>query len=192
MIPGQSILNVFEAIEDAANHPGVVPPFDPPYESPLEEAFAWGFAKYLHPEATLRKQVWSRTAGGNFRLDFVARRPEWAAVGFECDGAKFHEVGRDERRDALILAAGEADVIYRLRGRDLFRYLDEVLAALTREESHLFSDRGRDQLARLTNGRVLEWTHAWIEVEVSEEDEDERRTDRITIWRHSPEQRVLR
>lgn len=124
--------------------------YDPPYESPIEDAFAWHLVKHLDPSVALVKQAPAPTICGNFRLDFCAT-VKGRTIGFECDGADYHDELRDECRDALILWAGHADVIYRLHGADLHHRMNEVLGTLGDREPALFSERGLRNVKHLSS-----------------------------------------
>lgn len=130
--------------------------YEEPYESPIEQRFAWDAWKRLRPEVALEKQVWVQTHCGNFRLDFVARTPGNRRVGIECDGKNFHDRRRDEWRDALVLSTGACDVIYRLRGKDIWARPSDVLYVLTQLERELFSDSGLTTAATLAARSVKE------------------------------------
>ena len=133
--------------------------YDPPYESPLEDAFAWGLTKHLRPGTNLQKQVEVRTICGDFRLDFVATTASGLRVAYECDGAEFHEAQRDEWRDAMILGSNAVDTIIRLRGSDLTYHLNDVLWLLANWNSDVFSDRSQQQLLRLASDSVRSHRH---------------------------------
>lgn len=131
----------------------MVPAYDPPYESPIEDCFAWNIVKYLNSQVRFDKQVEAETVCGVFRIDFTASLGP-LTIGFECDGEEFHgRFGslRDEWRDAVILAGGSAQVIYRLRGKDLFRHMDDCLSCVARCDPRLFSDRGIKNLDGLVS-----------------------------------------
>ena len=51
----------------------MIPFYDPPYDSPLEDIFAWNFVKYAGDMEALDKQVPVHTIAGTFILDFVAK-----------------------------------------------------------------------------------------------------------------------
>ncbi len=127
----------------------LLPPFDPPYESPIEEAFAWRARTTLRPELNFSKQSWARTVGGNFRLDFLAQDANQRKIAFECDGKDYHDHYRDTWRDALILADAQCDVIYRLRGKDLWCRTDDLMYIISKLEPQLFSERGLSILSSL-------------------------------------------
>ena len=65
----------------------------------------------------------------------------------------------------MILGTGLIDVIYRLRGKDLFYHMEDCLFVLSRWEGDLFSKRGKMNLKRLANDRIREY-------EISEDDLD--------------------
>ncbi len=125
------------------------PLFDPPYDSPIEEAFAWAITKHLHPDVRFDKQVEQVTLLGTFRVDFVAYYDQ-VAVGFECDGEEFHEPFRDECRDAMILGDGLLDAIYRIRGKDIHHHVDDCLYLMSRWDPKLFSVRAHVNLKNLS------------------------------------------
>lgn len=133
--------------------------YDPPYESPLEDSFAWNLAKYLRRDTQLEKQVEISTICGVFRLDFVATSDTGERIAFECDGAEFHEVRRDEWRDAMILGSGSIDSIIRLRGSDLTYHMEDVMLLLARWYPLLFSDRSEVTLNRLASDRARRHEH---------------------------------
>lgn len=141
---------VSHVIADALRGCGKLPlPYEPPYESPIEDDFAWHMAKYLDDATELHKQVVAPTPWGCFRLDFVAVR-FGIRIGFECDGAAYHEDEfRDRCRDAAIFKMGHVDVIYRLRGADLFHRTDAVVNEIAQHDGYLFSVRGLTSLSRL-------------------------------------------
>ena len=89
--------------------------YDPPFESPIEEIFAWNMSKFLSEKIRLEKQVVIRTLWGNFRADFMITT-DTEKIIFECDGKEYHNAGRDEWRDALILGSSDIDYVYRFRG----------------------------------------------------------------------------
>ena len=137
------------------------PTFTPPYDSPIEEVFAYAIVKYLDADVDFHTQYPVETLCGRFRLDFVAEVGA-RKVGFECDGAEFHDEGHDEWRDAMILGDHKVDAIYRLRGTDIHRRLDDCLHLLARLEPELFSERGRMNLRTLATPRLreFEWDEA--------------------------------
>lgn len=78
--------------------------YQPPYDSPIEDAFAYYFVmKYAAEDVDLTTQVEASTICGKFRLDFVLCAREGFRAGVECDGKDFHNPSRDEWRDAMIL-----------------------------------------------------------------------------------------
>src|SRR5205807_9826639 len=66
---------------------------------------------------------------------------------------------RDEWRDAMILGAGKADTIVRLRGSDLTYHLDDVLLLLARWDPAVFSTRSQQTLFRLASDRAKDHRH---------------------------------
>ncbi len=132
-------------------------PYDPPYESPIEEMFAWSLGKYIKPDTSLFKQVEVSTICGKFRLDFVAATSSGYKVAYECDGADFHDEVRDEWRDAMILGAGHVDAIVRLRGKDIFHRVNDLLYVTSCWDPQIYSERGSTNLRRLASSNALDF-----------------------------------
>ena len=128
-----------------------IPPYEPPYESPIEDWLAWSLAKYLNSTASLDKQYEVDTICGRFRLDFVVTSKDGYHVGYECDGADYHDEWRDEWRDAMILGGGLLDTIVRFKGRDIAYHLDDIVYVASCWDPVLFSDRGRSNLNTLAS-----------------------------------------
>ena len=128
------------------------------FDSPLEFRFAYNLMKYLHHDTHLDTQVSVETITGTYRLDFVAHR-EGRKVAVECDGKDFHDEGRDEWRDAMILGAEAVDVIYRFRGRDINYHIEDCLFVVSQWEPHIFSLRGLLQL----NGSASDEARHYLE-----------------------------
>lgn len=133
------------------------PSYSPPYDSPLENDFAYQAVKHLDESVDLQAQYHVKTICGLFIVDFVAVSRSGRHVGFECDGKEFHNTSRDEWRDAMILGSEELDAIYRLRGADIAFQLDNILFLLSRCETELFSERGRQNLISLAHPEVRDF-----------------------------------
>lgn len=118
------------------------------YESPIEDIFAWHITKYLNPEVKFYAQYPVKTICGSFRIDFVAVY-DGVRIAFECDGKNFHDPERDLWRDAMILGDDHVDVIFRLRGRDIYTYPADLIYTISRWHSRIFSLRGQANLLRL-------------------------------------------
>jgi hypothetical protein len=129
--------------------------YEPPYDSPIEAIFAWNLGKYINPDLKLDKQIEVNTPWGIFILDFVVEC-ESERIAFECDGKDFHDVERDEWRDAVILGEGHVDTIYRLRGTDLVHRAEDCLFIISHLEPQIFSNKGRANLETLANDYVKE------------------------------------
>ena len=130
------------------------PTYEPPYDSPIEDAFAYQLAKYLATGAAVERQVEVTTQCGTYRIDFVCTS-EGRAVGFECDGHDYHDEARDEWRDALIMGTGRVNAIYRITGRNIFHQVDRALYLVSRCEGTLFSERGRTNLRILGEADIV-------------------------------------
>lgn len=123
--------------------------YAPPYDSPIEDELARHLDKYLAPTVAIVPQHPVETLAGRFRLDFAlhAAGQRW---GLECDGAEFHDSDRDEWRDAMILATGEVDAIFRFQGKDLVYRATDCVALLAGRLRGLFSAAGLLNLETLT------------------------------------------
>ena|SRR5436190_12401087 len=130
--------------------------YDPPYDSPIEDWFAINAIKYLDEAAQMEKQVDAPTPWGTFRMDFLLTGGG-PRVAIECDGRDYHDQYRDEWRDALLLGTNATDTIYHFRGADLHYHVADLLYLLMRWEPHLFSDRGKTNLARLASAQVKQY-----------------------------------
>ncbi len=121
---------------------------NPPFESPIERVFAESCFKYLSPTTYVEKQVGVSTAHGDFRLDFLMSIND-RKIAIECDGKDFHEVLRDELRDAILLGGGHCHTVYHFRGRDLVYYPYDCVWLMSVLDRDLFSLRGHLQLEQL-------------------------------------------
>ena len=129
--------------------------YEPPYDSRIEDIFAWNLGKYMDPNLRLDKQIEVNTPWGIFILDFMVECKS-EKIAFECDGKDFHDVRRDEWRDAMILGEGHVDTIYRLRGTDLVHRAEDCLFVISHFEPQIFSNRGRANLEMLASSSTKE------------------------------------
>jgi hypothetical protein len=125
--------------------------YDPPYDSPIEDAFAKSATKFLNREVILYTQVEIPTICGLFRLDFVAIDSDGKKTGFECDGKEFHDESRDEWRDAMILGSSDIDEIYRISGKEITYRIDDVFYSISIWSPWLFDDRQKYNLSRIAS-----------------------------------------
>ncbi|HXI96166.1 MAG TPA: hypothetical protein VNG04_08560, partial [Candidatus Acidoferrum sp.] len=127
------------------------------YESPLERLFAHHAVKYFKLGLDLQTQVGVVTPIGRFRLDFVVDTSS-VRVGFECDGAAYHEAlglwARDRTRDEAILRAGRLDAVVRLPGRSLVFRPEDCFYVLRQWYAELFADRAGWILEHLASAEV--------------------------------------
>lgn len=124
--------------------------YDPPYDSSIEDLFAYNMVKYIEMSVELHRQFEIKAICGQFRIDFVLETDD-LRVGIECDGADYHDFNRDEWRDAMILGTNNIDFMYRLRGIDIYRHIDDILYVISRNHPSLFSQRGLLNLASLAS-----------------------------------------
>ena len=133
-----------------------VPKYEPPYDNPLEDEFARNLVKYIGNVDDFDSQVPIATICGTFIVDFVVRIAG-QSIGFECDGKDFHDEWRDEWRDAMILGAKAVDVIYRLRGPDLYYHMEDCLFIVSQFEPGIFSKRGLTNLISLSSDEARDY-----------------------------------
>ena len=125
---------------------------EPNCESPIEDIFLREFEKVANNDACVRRQYEVETKVGRFRLDFVVECLALGlTIGVECDGRDFHSADRDSHRDAAIVATHVVDKVYRLRGRDIYFRIHDLLDLLAYCEPDLFSSRGRINLRSLAH-----------------------------------------
>ena len=125
-------------------------------ESPIEKDFIEKLEKYLSIESEVISQYDIATQAGNFRLDFVIKRGS-KNIGIECDGKEFHDEWRDEWRDGLILDTGKIDVIYRFRGTDIFRLLNDCIYFVFHLDQEIFNERYKHLYPNLISNELNEY-----------------------------------
>ena len=147
--------------------------YSPPYDSPIEDLFAYNIIKYLHSSANLQRQYEVSTICGIYRLDFIIEH-ENEKIAFECDGREYHNWQRDEWRDAMILGAKAVNCIYRLRGTDLYKHVDDCIFQISQEHPYLFSDRGLINLNILASAEAKDqlWRNTPSFLSIVYKDED--------------------
>lgn len=133
--------------------PSMSATYAPPYDSPIEDTFAYHYVKYASDEVNMNPQLKVTTLCGRFIIDFVLFTSD-QRIGIECDGREFHDESRDEWRDAMILGEGHIDAIYRLRGRDLTYYIEDILYLMAVLEPCLFSSRATENLKVLASSEI--------------------------------------
>ncbi|MEO1632226.1 MAG: hypothetical protein AAFU38_15750, partial [Bacteroidota bacterium] len=117
-----------------------------PYPAPLHDEFAWHIVKYLHEDVTLDAGTEMSTPSGFHSVDFLAKVPsndtaDTYVVAFEIGEGRDPRHARAQlRRDALLMATGKIDALYRLRGSDLVYRLEDVLFMASRWDPCLFSE----------------------------------------------------
>lgn len=134
--------------------------YDPPYERPLEDEFAWYLVKYLAPISALHYQTKILLATGERAwVDFVVER-EGRLVGFEIgeldDADDYVMDPATRQRDALVMATGTLDVLYRLRAHDACYHIHDALHIISRIDGALFSPRGRRNLEVLATPLAMD------------------------------------
>ncbi len=119
-----------------------------PCGSPIEDIFYRTFQKYRSYKVAMSKKFEAAVGRYTFHVDFLLRAGP-RLVGIECDGKSFRDPPRQSWRDAQIVGAGLAHVIYRLLGRDIVYHIDDALDLIRVREPHLFSERGHANVAQL-------------------------------------------
>ena len=117
-------------------------------ESPIEEDFLHCFYKVKAVNVSIKGQEDCQTRLGNFRIDFVITTGS-RRIAIECDGKDYHDKERDKLRDEAILETGFVDTIYRIPGRSLCFFTNDVLDLLRIAEPSLFDERGNQLLDRI-------------------------------------------
>jgi|SRR6185437_9571179 hypothetical protein len=111
------------------------------YESPAEECLGERLRPGMCPRATFQTQVWVNTDAGQFRLDILLTDPAGRRIAIEVDGKNFHDARLDHWRTIFILAAKQADVLYRVAASRLKNDLGDVLADLAFMEPKCFNQQ---------------------------------------------------
>ena len=129
----------------------------PEFESEIERLFGERLEPMLAPGVVLERQHNANTRVGNFRFDFyVVAGGERIAI--ECDGAEFHDAGRDEWRDAATLGDGVVDVVVRVPGYGIVHRLDDSMAVLAHWYPAIFSERGRRLAEGKSSAAFVRWS----------------------------------
>lgn len=109
-------------------------------DTAIEHAFEAAYSKHARPEYPLSRQVEFITFCGVLRVDFTVRFGD-QVIGFECDGKEFHDVFRDEVRDAVLLGERHLAIIYHFGGAELFYAPEVALQFVLAHDPSLFYDR---------------------------------------------------
>lgn len=108
-------------------------------ESPIEEIVFERLHKYKNDNAVLIPQKTIKTISGNFRPDIILKINDKQIV-IECDGKEFHkDKYYDEWRDSMILVSSEVQSIFRLRGKDIYTDLDDIIFYIAQKERDFFN-----------------------------------------------------
>lgn len=108
-------------------------------ESPIEKIVFERLYKYKDESVELIPQKTIKTISGNFRPDIILKIEE-KEIAIECDGEEFHQNDYyDEWRDSLILASSNIQSIFRLRGKDIYTDLQNIIYFLAKKEPIFFN-----------------------------------------------------
>lgn len=132
-------------------HPLVEPSlfYDPSYDRPLDDDFAWHLVKYLQPISGLLYREPVTLPHAEVELDFIIEHgPRRVGIAITRDG-DFEDEDTMLLQDALLVASGALDVLFRVRAEDVARHLHDALFLMARVEPGLFSQRGRVNLHTL-------------------------------------------
>lgn len=131
------------------------PFYNPPYESAMQDDFAWHLAKYIREDATLDTATHFHTSHGSTTLDFVLN-VQGQKIAFVCMGIRSKEqIAQDEACFGELLAQGKIQMLYRLRGIDLYFHIEDCLYLISQSQPHLFHERGLINLKRLASEDAL-------------------------------------
>lgn len=121
-------------------------------ESPIEEVLLNHIDKFLDKETQVFIQYPISTISGNFRGDIALKRGD-RVVLLECDGEEHHSKEKDdwydEWRDTLILIQKKADVIYRIKGKDILNNIYAVVSILNSFDKSFFNPDYVNRLIKL-------------------------------------------
>jgi very-short-patch-repair endonuclease len=110
-------------------------------ESPIEERLLNHIEKYIRGGIEIHPQYAVQTISGDFRIDFVLSSAN-RKIAIECDGIEFHTKNDDdwydEWRDVLILFQSEVDTIYRVKGKDIFLNIIDIVYFIGEQEQEIF------------------------------------------------------
>ena len=108
-------------------------------ESPIEEMVFDHLFKFKNENAELIPQKTIKTVSGNFRPDIILKLGK-KEISIECDGEKYHQDEYyDEWRDALILVASEIESIFRLKGKNIYTDLNNIIFYIASKEPDFFN-----------------------------------------------------
>lgn len=129
-----------ETFQEWLNWPG--DPFEwRQCDSPIEDNLFHEVHKFASDQVALDSQCEIKTQSGTFRIDFVLRhRTTGRPIGIECDGKEFHDLEKDAKRDAAIMATGQLAALYRVYGKDCYYCSNDVLQLISSKEPWAFSD----------------------------------------------------
>ena len=115
-------------------------------ESPIEEIVFERLFKFKNENADLIPQRTIKTISGNFRPDIILKLND-KEIAIECDGEEFHKNEYyDEWRDSMILASSNIQSIFRLRGKDIYTDLQDIIYFIAQKEPDFFN---QDLISRL-------------------------------------------
>ncbi len=126
-------------------------------ESPIEWRLFNHIEKYKKEGVKLIPQYPVSTISGNFRIDFVLKN-EIRVIGIECDGEEFHTKDKDdwydEWRDTLIMVQSDVKNIYRVKGKDIFQNINDLIYFIGKSEPEIF-DSTIDKIESLIHKGTL-------------------------------------
>lgn len=108
-------------------------------ESPIEEIVFEQLFNYKNENADLIPQRTINTMSGNFRPDIILKLGE-NEIAIECDGEEFHKNEYyDEWRDAMILISSNIKSVFRIRGKDIYTDLKDIIFFIAQKEPDFFN-----------------------------------------------------
>ena len=118
-------------------------------ESPIERFLLNHIIKFLSIDTKVEVQYPIETLSGNFRADIALIRKDKIII-LECDGKEHHtseiDDWYDEWRDTLILVQRKANVIYRIKGKDIYNNIYSVFSIINHFDYEIFDSTKLERL----------------------------------------------
>ena len=148
----------------APRHPLTEPAlfYDPPYDTPAEDALAWHLVGRLRCACTLTPRAVVLTPRDCFRVNFLIEQPqdgvaEPLRIGLMCADVAAGSGAALEAPalyDALLVGTGAVDVLYRLRPQDACARAGDLLFLMSTWDAGLFDGRQRAEIVRRASAAV--------------------------------------
>ena len=127
--------------------------YAPPYDRTVEDECHWHLIKYLLPDARVLSQQRLEHDGLVTYIDVLVMLASGHRIALEITDDPEHP-DESPRRDALVLATGVVDVLYRVSSAAMLHSLYDVFYLLSRYEPEAFTDRAHGIFDRLAEPEV--------------------------------------